>query len=356
MFGISVTLRGSPATRRRPDIDRVNHLPRWETTSPLYLEEPASGSPRVRPAAEEPSPGLRIFEPESRTARARRILGIELTYIAHPSFDDPGACATILGPLPEPDGGRATRRGNSPESLRPRPAGLCEAPLLSHEQEAHLFRKMNYLKSCARQLRDRIDPVRARADELDEIERLLSDAVAVRNRIIEANQRLVVSIAKKNLRPRDDLSERVSDGNVALIQAVDRFDYARGNRFSTYAFWAIINGFRRRRREQNIRVRFVTGHTEVLQSTADTHADEHDQEEAQKQRQCQVERWLGRLDDRERKIIVSRYGIGGADEMTLRQIGKELGITKERVRQIETRAQQKLRGLARREELELLLT
>ena len=347
MFGIVLTPRGSPATRRRPDIDQVKPLPRWETTSPQSLEEPA---------ADAPSPGLRIFEPESRTARARRILGMELTYIAHPSFDDPVARATILGPLREPGGGKATRREKSPESPRPRPAGFGDAPLLSREQEAHLFRKMNYLKSLARRLRDRIDPVRARAAELDEIERLLTEAVAVRNRIVEANQRLVVSIARKHVRPGDDLSERVSDGNVALIQAVDRFDYARGNKFSTYACWAIINGFRRKRRKMNDRVRFVTDHKELLQSTADTRADEHDHEKTQKECQCQVERWLGRLDDRERRIIASRYGIGGADEMTLKQIGKEMGITKERVRQIETRAHQKLRGLARREVLDLLLT
>jgi RNA polymerase primary sigma factor len=355
MFGIILTSRGSPATRRRPYIDRGNPLPRCETTSPQYLEEPTAGSPRVRPAAEEPSPGLSIFEPESRTARTRRILGIELTYIAHPSFDDPGARDTILEPLPEPDGGSATRRGKSPEPPRPRPAGFCEAPLLSWEQEVNLFRKLNYVKFLAIRLRDRIDPPRATAAELDEIERLLAEAVAIRNRIIEANQRLIVSIAKKHVRPGDELSELVSDGNVALIQAVARFDYARGNKFSTYASWAIINGFRRRRREQNHRARFVTGHKEVLQSTADTRGDEHDQEKGQKQRQCKVERLLCRLDDRERRIIASRYGIGGGIEKTLKQIGEELGICKERVRQIEARAEDKLREPSRTEALDLSL-
>ena len=148
MFGIILTPRGSPAPRRRPDIDRVNPLPRWETTSPQYLEEPAAGSPRVRPAAEEPSPGLRIFDPESRTARAYRILGMELTYIAHPSFDDPDARDAILAPMPAPDVAQAPRRSKAPAGLPPYLASLWdEGPLLSREQEAHLFRKMNYLKS-----------------------------------------------------------------------------------------------------------------------------------------------------------------------------------------------------------------
>ena len=64
---------------------------------------------------------------------------------------------------------------------------------------------------------------------------------------------------------------------------------------------------------------------------------------------------LAKLDDRERRILVGRFGIGGACEQTLKQIGKELGITKERVRQIESVAQDKLRRLARTEELVLLL-
>jgi RNA polymerase primary sigma factor len=213
---------------------------------------------------------------------------------------------------------------------------------------------MNYLKSLAGRLLDRIDPARARAAELDEVERLLSEAVAVRNRIIEANLRLVVAIAKKRARPGELLSELVSDGNVALIRAVDRFDFARGNKFSTYATWAIINGLRRRKRQWNDRVRFVPGDEVVLQSTADTRADEHDQEKAHQQRRCKVERWLGRLDDRERRILASRCGIGGAGEKTLTQIGKELGISKERVRQLEARARKKLLGLAREEVLDLL--
>jgi RNA polymerase primary sigma factor len=66
-----------------------------------------------------------------------------------------------------------------------------------------------------------------------------------------------------------------------------------------------------------------------------------------------VKGMLGRLDDRERRIIVSRYGLNGVNEQTLEQLGKELGITKERVRQIESRAQDKLRRFANEEKLDL---
>ena len=67
-----------------------------------------------------------------------------------------------------------------------------------------------------------------------------------------------------------------------------------------------------------------------------------------------VRRWLGRLDERERWVLASHYGIDGAPKQTLRQIGKELGISKERVRQIEDRARAKLRKWARLERLESL--
>jgi RNA polymerase primary sigma factor len=214
---------------------------------------------------------------------------------------------------------------------------------------------MNYLKSLARRLRHRIHPARAHAAELDEVERLLTEAATVRNRIVEANLRLVVAIAREHARPEEDLSELVSDGNVAPIWAADRFDFARGNKFSSYASWAIINGLRRRYRRKSVRVRFVLGNGAMLQSAADTRAEQYDREKAQEQYQLEVERLLGRLDDRERTIIAGHYGIGGAGEKTQKQIGKELGICKERVRQIESRAQDKLRKPARPGALDLLL-
>jgi RNA polymerase primary sigma factor len=358
MFEIALTPRGSPVPRRRPVIERVDPCPRWETTSPQHLEEPTAGSPRVRPAAEEPSPGLRIFEPESRTARARRLKGTELRYIAHPSFDDPDARDAILAPMPPPNVVQARRRTRAPAGLPPYLASLYdEGSLLSREQEAHLFRKMNYLKSRASRLRDRIDPARPRTADLDEIERHLEEALAIRNQIVRANLRLVVSIAKRDRSPHDDLFERVSDGNYVLIRAVERFDYSRGNKFSTYATWAIRNHFARAfRGKDRRRPEFLFGDFEAFEAAVDPRSDDLERSDLQERRQGAFARLLARLDDRERRIIVGRFGIGGASVQTLRQIGKELGISKERTRQIETRAKDKLCKLARMEEIVLLQT
>ena len=94
--------------------------------------------------------------------RALRILGVKLEYMPHASFDDPEAAATILGPMPEPAGGKAPRRAKAPKGLPPYLSSLYEVPLLGREQEMHLFRKMNYLKHQANKLREQVDPARAK--------------------------------------------------------------------------------------------------------------------------------------------------------------------------------------------------
>ncbi len=286
--------------------------------------------------------------------RAMRILGNKLEFMPHESFDEPSAQVAIAGPMPEPADGKAPRRTKAPKGLPPYLASLYEVPLLAREQEMHLFRKMNFLKSRAHRLRETLDPARAKAAYLDEIERLQADALAVKNQIIRSNLRLVVSIAKRHVGPSNNFFELVSDGNMSLIRAVEKFDFARGNKFSTYASWAIMKNFARTIPEENYRRdRFVTGHEEMFEAAADNRSDEHEAESLQKRMQEAVKGMLGLLDDRERKIIVSRYGLGGASEQTLEQLGRELGITKERVRQIESRAQDKLRRIANEEKLDL---
>ena len=87
-----------------------------------------------------------------------------------------------------------------------------------------------------------------------------------------------------------------------------------------------MKNFARTIPEENYRRdRFVTGHEEMFEAAADNRTDEHEYENAQKRMQDAVKGMLGRLDDRERRIIVSRYGISGASEQTLEQLGKEAG-------------------------------
>ena len=211
---------------------------------------------------------------------------------------------------------------------------------------------MNYLKFLACRIRDRIDPDSPVPRDLDEIERLQAEALKLKNQIVETHLRLVVSVARRHTRDAADLPDRISDGTVALIQAVDKFDFARGNRFSTYATWAIYNELKRYdRREWYRRIRYVPLYQDFL-AIPDYQSERYEERRAEDERRAVVERLLGRLDGRERWVIVNHNGIGGVAEQTLKQIGLDLGISKERVRQIEQRAHVKLRNFAREEAIQ----
>lgn len=287
-------------------------------------------------------------------ARARRVVSPTLKYIGHPSFDDPTAADAILAPLIETVDDLVSRRLQSPEGFNRLPASRPGATFLSREQEAHLFRKMNFLKYRANQLEEQLDPVWPNLGDLDEIGQLRCEALALKNRIVQTYLRLVVSIAKTHAKVGYDVAECVSDGNFALIMAVDGFDFAKGYRFSTYATRAIRNFLTRnswrfqRRRGQSL------GPYEDSLTAPDSGADEQERQAAQNPRRSALRRWLSRLDTREQRIIESRHGIGGVPRLTHLQIGVELGISKERVRQIETRVQVKLREFAAHEALEHL--
>jgi RNA polymerase primary sigma factor len=285
--------------------------------------------------------------------RARRLLEAKLDFVSDPSFEDPAAGAELLGPSPEPAGSRASRRPRAPDGLPPYLGSLYALPLLSREQERHLFLKMNYLKYQAHRLREVLDPGHCTAGQLDEIERLQAEALAVKNQIIGANLRLVVAIAKKHAGPTTNLFELISDGNMSLIRAVEKFDASRGFKFSTYASWAIMRHFSRSIPEEKYRRdRFVTGHEGMFEAAPYDRGDVYEQESDHRRSQEIVRGILGQLNDRERRILIGRYGIGGTAEQTLEQLGRELGITKERVRQIESRAREKLRKIVLEQKLD----
>ncbi len=284
--------------------------------------------------------------------RARRILELPLDFIPNPTFARADIAKTILGPMPAVE---APKKVRLPSGLPPYLASLYEVPLLTREQEAYLFRKFNFLKYTASKLREGLDPARAKSSVMDECERLYEQAVAVKNQMVRANLRLVVSIAKRHVGPADNFFELVSDGNMSLIRAAEKFDYARGNKFSTYASWAIMKNFARTiPDEHRRRDRFRTSQLETFTVAEDPRTDQHELESAQAQRQTQVDRILERLDEREQKIIISRFGLDHSHEpLTLKEVGEEMGVTKERIRQIEARALGKLRQAAQEEKIDL---
>ena len=287
--------------------------------------------------------------------RARQLLNRSISFVYNPQFDLPGADEIILSPDDVPANHRAQLKARPPADLPPYLRALYDVPLLSAEEERALFRQYNYYKFRADRLRSEIDLNRIRTGQLRQIEALLLQANVVKNRIIRSNLRLVVSIAKKHLGGPQSLFELISDGNVALMRAVEKFDYSRGFRFSTYASWAIMRNFARSVPKERFQLdRFSTGHEEVLDIAASLKTYDPNEINLPELRES-IEVMLSHLSPRERTILIDHYGlVETGDTQTFDQLGKRLGISKERVRQIELQALKKLRRIMKPQEADLL--
>ena len=234
-----------------------------------------------------------------------------------------------------------------PTGAPPYIAALYEIPLLTAAGEAFLFRKMNYLRFRAHRLQ--VDTDLGDASVSRRIDALLEASESVRNQIIEANLRLVVSIARRFAGPRGNFDELVSEGNMILMKAVRKFDYSRGYRFSTYLTHSVrrhlSRHYQRASRRADLEVTFadhVLERCSAAQST-DAIATEARHSDttvfAQRIREC--------LSEREQYVIRERFGLGrGGVTKTLQRLADEMGVCKERVRQIHHAALKKLRPLA----------
>ncbi len=276
--------------------------------------------------------------------RARTLKSTPIECIFNDLFASPDADALILD-VPRPKGEGKKSKAKPPKDLPAYLRSLYEVPLMTAEQEVDAFRRYNYVKYKAATLVEALDVCDLRKSDLNRIDDLVEVASKLRQEIVRANLRLVVSIAKKHVGWSPRFFEVISDGNMSLMRAVEKFDFGRGFKFSTYASWAIIKNFARTIPEQHYHLsRYVTGQEELIDATAGSAPQMGRELDAQGLKKM-IRESMTDLTDRERTIVTSHFGLFGSDEtQTLEELGKQFGVTKERVRQIERKAIDKMRS------------
>jgi RNA polymerase sigma factor (sigma-70 family) len=289
--------------------------------------------------------------------RVRKLLAIKIDYITSDEFLQPDAEEKILSEQ------SSIRR--TPRKILTDPSAkinqndwqhfieaVKKIPMLNREQELQLFKRYNFLKYLVSEKVKKINLTSFCGKTAYQAQELLDEAGRLKNIIIEANLKLVVRIAGRH--SGANLGDLVSEGNIALMRAVEKFDYAKGFRFSTYASWVISRAFARYLPAEQAKMGTELPEEE-FQIAAVENAGIDEIDNAHRSLMTAIDQ---NLNEREQHVIRYHFGLSGTmvkkEFKTLKQIGDDLGVTKERVRQIELEALSKLRQTLSPEEFELL--
>ena len=279
---------------------------------------------------------LRVVKPKPPTAPSG-------DYVSHPSFTRPGAEDELFGANAQIiERAQWTSFPEIPEEVTLKKRGKTT---LSADDEVRLFLRYNYaryrLGLLAQAQQRRFSKVRAKNMEL-----WYYRAQEARTMIVEANMALVLAMAKRSWVVNVEFSDLVSEGNMALLRSVEKFDVSRGFKFSTYACRAIIKGFSRlATKTGRYRQRFPTEYDPELERS-DYDVTMHDMQRTD---------WIDSLRDVltsnrakltsvEQTIVTERFAlISRGKKRTLAEVGKLVGLTNERVRQIQNLALNKIK-------------
>lgn len=320
---------------------------RTMTVSSAKEPKATSAVRRLTPRAQPLSAALlRDLSGADRRLVERR-LSAPLECVYDPIFKNTDAENLLLGPAPERDEAELSRSEDSgADLLAPRPGTL------SGRQERHLFLRLNYCRYRAmlviREYRGKPLP----AEAVREFLRWEHAAHNTRNDLVKVNVPLVLAMAKRTRITGVDYADLISEGNLALLRSVDKFDCARGFKFSTYACRSILKAFSRvATRTARHRGYFPTEFDPTLEKSDHVETRRETIEgECVDELKTILGRNLAKLNDVEEAVIRARFAImddGSPDakSKTLEQVGEMIGVTKERVRQIQNKALDKLRGI-----------
>ena len=313
-------------------------------------EKPIEVDPRL-PKALMPTAGvLAQLDAEDRR-RLDRIFIEPIEYQKHPSFSKAGTAKELFGTAV---GGELAPKSwcNSAESKQQLSDSVLHQKTLTGSQEMRLFLRHNYSRYRLARLLDAFAQKRLTARATQELLWWHKQTAMSRSEIVQANLPLVLAMAKRTrLGNIVDYAELISEGNMALLRSVDKFDCSRGFKFSTYACRAILKSFSRvAMRSSRYRGRFPIDFDPALEKS-DYLEQQRESVEAGcvEQLRGMLTRNTAELNEVEVKVLQARFALNQAlgtmpdSPKTLEQVGLLIGVTKERVRQIQNRALLKLR-------------
>lgn len=234
---------------------------------------------------------------------------------------------------------------------RTRTVKSAQQVILTGAEERVLFHQFNYARHRVWKLQQEAwarPDKKPTAEQADKLLWWYRRAERIREQIAETNLALVLAMAKRTRMSEVDFADLVSEGNMALLRAVDKFDAGRGFKFSTYACRAILKAFSRQGMKlSKYRQRFPTDFDPKLEKSnfLETKRADFEKDAAEEVREIVMANRAD-LSTVERTVIEHRFGLetGGLEKpMTLEQVGQIIGVTKERVRQIQNKAMEKIR-------------
>lgn len=287
--------------------------------------------------------------------RALRALEVRLTEmtecVLHPAFRKRNAEKTLLAPLEVYQ--HTLHFGSSPDD-----SGVylaAQAPrTLTATEEQELFIAYNYVRYRLMKILRTYRGKRLSAKATRDLLYWDNLALIARNVIVEANMGLVPTMVQRSQVKGVDFNDLIGEGQLALLRAVDKFDCARGFKFSTYACRAILTSLSRAMQKMaRYRSQFPTEFDPDLQKSDFVQVR---REQIEDDHMSELARILDEntadLNPAERRVIRERFGIGKSEDeseqspdKTLRQVAEQFGVTKERIRQIQNRALNKLRNV-----------